>query len=79
LLEAVRKRHRKVQEGKLDGGVPKSEWLSVTQAGQVLRPAPRFQRLDRPPPAIGKVLTHPYRIEAFIEMLSENDFFSVER
>jgi hypothetical protein len=75
LLEAVRTRHRMVQEGKLDGGVPKSEWLSVSQGGQVLRPAPRFQRLDRPPPPTGEVLTHPYRIEAFIEMLRENDFF----
>lgn len=79
LLEAVRNRHRKVQEGKLDGGIPKNEWLSVTQGGQILRPAPRFQRLDRPPPPMGKVLTHPYRIEAFIEMLAENEFFSVKR
>jgi hypothetical protein len=75
LLDGIRKRHRKVQEGKVDGGVPKSEWLSVSQVGQVLRPAPRFQRLDRPPPPMGEVLTHPYRIEAFIEMLRENDFF----
>jgi hypothetical protein len=76
LVEAVRKRHRKVQEGKVDGGVPKSEWLSVSQGGQVLRPAPRFQRLNRPPPPMAEFFTHPYRIEAFIEMLCENDFLS---
>lgn len=76
LLEAVRKRHRKVQEGKVDGGMPKSEWLSVSQGGQVLRPAPRFQRLDRPPAPMAEFFTHPYRIEAFIEMLCENDFLA---
>jgi hypothetical protein len=75
LLEAVYTRHCKVQEGKLDGGVPKRAWLSVTQTGQVLAPAAQFQRMQRPPTPEGEYLTHPYRLEAFIEMLRENDFF----
>ncbi len=75
LLEAIWQRHRKVQEGKVDGGIPKKPWLSMHQGGQVLCPAPRFQRFERPSPANGDSFTHPYRIESFIDMLRENDFF----
>lgn len=72
LLDTVLTRHGEVQDGKLDGGVRKSTWLAVTEGSKVLKPAARFQRSERPAPATGATFTHPYRIEAFIEMLREN-------
>jgi len=64
-------RHRKVQSGKLDGGMPKREWISW-DGTTLLRPSPRFQRNERPKPARGVSLTHPYRLEPFVYMLREN-------
>jgi hypothetical protein len=68
---AVLRRHRQVQSGKLDGGVPKREWVTYELGGKVLRPSPRFQRRERPDPARGRILTHHYRVEQFVGMLRE--------
>ena len=65
-------RHHRVQSGKLDGGMPKRDWV-VWDGTALLRPAPRFQRSDRPALATGVSLTHPYRLEQFVLMLREND------
>jgi hypothetical protein len=67
-------RHRRVQSGKLDGGVPKRDWVTLGQGG-LLRPAPRFQRSEPPPVPTGLALTHPYRLEPFAGMLAETGFF----
>ncbi len=72
VLDEVLRRHHRVQSGKLDGGTPKRDWVAVG-SGKVLRPAPRFQRTDRPQVPRGNRLTHPYRLEQFAEMLREND------
>ena len=72
VVDEILQRHHKVQSGKLDGGVPKRDWVTL-DGGKVVRPSPRFQRTDRPPVAAGKSLTHPYRLEPFIHMLREND------
>lgn len=64
-------RHHRVQSGKLDGGIPKRDWISWDNTA-LLRPSPRFQRNDRPSPANGISLTHPYRLEPFVYMLREN-------
>ncbi len=72
LLNEVMDRHHRVQSGKLDGGMPKRDWVVWNGTG-LLRPAPRFQRMDRPAPAAGVSLTHPYRLEPFVHMLREND------
>jgi hypothetical protein len=75
-LEELLRRHRRVQEGKIDGGTPKREWISY---GQALRPSPRYQRTERPKPARGQQLTHPYRLEQFAAMLQENGALPVNR
>ena len=67
----VLKRHRRIQSGKLDGGVPKRDWILVDRE-KIFRPTPRYQRNDPPPKPAGKSLTHPYRLEQFIYMLNEN-------
>lgn len=64
-------RHHQVQAGKLDGGMPKRDWIAWDNAA-LLRPSPRFQRKDRPSLARGVFLTHPYRLEPFVYMLREN-------
>ena len=69
--DAVLRRHRQVQSGKLDGGVPKREWVIYEPGGKVIRPSPRFQRGERPDAAQGRVLTHSYRVEQFVGMLRE--------
>jgi len=70
VFDAVHARHGKIQSGKLDGGVPKREWISVK--GSLLdRPLPRFQRTKKPVAARGKFMTHPYRLDPFIHMLRE--------
>ena len=51
--------------------MPKRDWV-VWDGTNVLRPAARFQRTDRPGPAAGASLTHPYRLEPFVHMLREN-------
>lgn len=71
LLNEVMDRHHRVQSGKLDGGVPKRDWVAW-DGTSLLRPSPRFQRADRPALASGVALTHPYRLEAFVHMLREN-------
>ena len=71
LVSQVMERHRRVQSGKLDGGMPKRDWISWDNT-TFLRPAPRFQRDDRPSLATGASLTHPYRLEPFVYMLREN-------
>jgi hypothetical protein len=72
LVSTIMDRHHRVQSGKLDGGMPKRDWV-VWDGSALLRPAPRFQRSDRPAPATGVSLTHPYRLEPFVHMLREND------
>jgi hypothetical protein len=71
LLTTVLDRHHRVQSGKLDGGMPKRDWI-VCDSSVLLRPSPRFQRSDRPSLASGISLTHPYRLEQFVYMLREN-------
>ena len=72
VVDEILRRHREVQSGKVDGGVPKREWISF--AGEkLLRPAPRFQLNEPPIAAVGLRLTHPYRLEPFIYMLRENN------
>lgn len=75
VVDELLHRHHQVQSGKVAGGVPKRDWLSVDN-GKVLRPSPRFQRKEPPVAAIGEALTHPYRLEPFIYMLRENDVLS---
>jgi hypothetical protein len=72
LLIQLLDRHHQVQSGKVDGGMPKRDWIA-SDSSTLLRPSPRFQRNDRPSFAIGKSLTHPYRLEPFVYMLREND------
>jgi hypothetical protein len=72
LVNEVMDRHHRVQSGKADGGVPKRDWV-VWDGTVLLRPAPRFQRADRPALAAGAALTHPYRLEPFVYMLRENN------
>ena len=71
LVTALLDRHHKVQSGKVDGGMPKRDWIGWDSAA-LLRPSPRFQRKDRPALADGESLTHPYRFEPFVFMLREN-------
>jgi hypothetical protein len=70
VLEAVLRRHRDVQAGKLDDGVPKREWVTVND-DKVELPMPRFQLTKRPSMAAGLELTHAYRLGEFIHMLRE--------
>jgi hypothetical protein len=72
LVATLLDRHHRVQSGKVDGGMPKRDWISYDSA-TLLRPSPRFQRNDRPNLATGMSLTHPYRLEQFVYMLREND------
>ena len=71
-LDEILRRHRRVQEGKVNGGTPKREWISYSVGGRALRPSPRYQRNRRPEPARRRALTHPYRLEQFVAMLREN-------
>jgi len=71
LVDELLDRHHRVQSGKIDGGVPKRDWIGRDSAG-LLRPSPLYQRNDRPNLAIGVSLTHPYRLESFVYMLREN-------
>jgi hypothetical protein len=71
IVAEVMDRHHRVQSGKLDGGMPKRDWIGSDNTA-LLRPSPRFQRNDRPTPAAGVSLTHPYRLEPFVYMLREN-------
>jgi hypothetical protein len=71
LVNQLMERHHRVQSGKLDGGMPKRDWI-IWDNTKLLRPAPRFQRNDRPSLATGVSLTHPYRLEPFVYMLREN-------
>ena len=75
VVDEVLRRHHQVQSGKVDGGVPKRDWVSF-DGGRILCPSPRFQRKESPNAAIGKTLTHPYRLESFIYMLRENNVLS---
>jgi hypothetical protein len=70
VLDAVLRRHRDVQTGKLDYGVPKREWVTVND-DKVELPMPRFQLRKKPSVAAGRELTHAYRLEPFIHMLRE--------
>src|SRR5262249_29523040 len=71
LVTEIMDRHHRVQSGKLDGGMPKRDWIAWDNTA-LLRPSPRFQRPDRPTFAAGVSLTHPYRLEPFVYMLREN-------
>lgn len=71
LVTELLDRHHRVQSGKMDGGMPKRDWIDCDSAS-LLRPSPRFQRNDRPSRANGISLTHPYRLEPFVHMLREN-------
>lgn len=77
VVEEILRRHHQVQSGKFDGGVAKSDWITM-ENGRVLRPSPIFQRMEPPFAADGKELTHPYRLEPFIHMLRENKKLSQE-
>jgi len=71
LVDELLDRHHRVQSGKMDGGMPKRDWIGCDRTS-LLRPSPLFQRNDRPILAIGMSLTHPYRLEPFVYMLREN-------
>lgn len=70
LVTELLDRHHRVQSGKVDGGMPKRDWISLDNTA-LLRPSPRFQRDARPALAAGISLTHPYRFEPFVYMLRE--------
>jgi hypothetical protein len=72
IVDEILHRHHYVQSGKVDGGVPKRDWIAF-DGGKLLRPSPRFQHREPPSPALGKALTHPYRLEPFVYMLRENN------
>ena len=72
VVDEILHRHHQVQTGKVDGGVPKRDWIAF-DGGKLLRPSPRFQLKEPPVAAVGKTLTHPYRLEPFIYMLRENN------
>ena len=78
LMKEVMDRHRLVQSGKVDGGLPKRDWV-IWNGHALLRPSPRFQRTQRPAVAAGMALTHPYRLESFVHMLRENTVLSHAR
>jgi hypothetical protein len=65
-------RHHRVQSGKLDGGAAKRDWITLDGGSRLLRPSPRYQRTEAPAQPAGSLLTHPYRLEQFVWMLSEN-------
>lgn len=71
VVDEILLRHHQIQSGKEAGGMPKRDWIAF-DGRKLLRPSPRFQRNSLPSPAIGKSLTHPYRLEPFIYMLREN-------
>ena len=71
LVAELLDRHHRVQAGKVDGGMPKRDWIGWDSSA-LLRPSPRFQRNDRPTLATRVSLTHPYRLEPFVFMLREN-------
>jgi len=75
VVDEILRRHHDVQSGKVDGGGPKRDWVGL-DGGKLLRPPSRFQRREPPSPALGKSLTHPYRLEPFIYMLRENGVLS---
>ena len=77
IVDEIIHRHHQVQSGKVDGGMPKRDWIAYDGA-KLLRPFSRFQRKERPPAASGKSLTHPYRLEPFIYMLRENDVLPLD-
>ena len=70
VITALMDRHHHVQSGKVDGGIPKRDWITWDDSS-LLRPSPRFQRNERPMIAGGIKLTHPYRLEPFVYMLRE--------
>jgi hypothetical protein len=78
LVTELLDRHHRVQSGKVDGGMPKRDWIGWDSAA-ILRPSPRYQRIDRPDLAVGASMTHPYRLESFVEMLRENGVISKGR
>jgi len=70
LLQETLLRHQQVQSGKLSGGSPKREWIS-TDGARALRPSSFYQRKEAPSEPTGERLTHPYRLEPFVQMLKE--------
>jgi hypothetical protein len=76
LVNELISRHHQVQSGKVDGGMPKRDWITW-DGSALLRPSPRFQRNERPALATGISLTHPYRLEQFVHMLQETDLLQV--
>ncbi len=78
LVSELLNRHHRVQSGKMDGGMPKRDWIGCDST-TLLRPSPRFQRNDRPSLANGMSLTHPYRLEPFVYMLRENAVIPVKQ
>ena len=75
LVAGLLDRHHRVQAGKVDGGIPKRDWISWDST-TLVRPSPRFQRNERTPFPAGASLTHPYRLEQFVHMLHENRLLS---
>jgi hypothetical protein len=72
VLDETLQRHHRVQSGKLDGGVAKRDWVAFDDGDKLLRPSPQFQCSEPPPQPTGTYLTHPYRLEQFVGMLSES-------
>jgi hypothetical protein len=70
LLQEILMRHRQVQSGKISGGSPIREWI-LTDGARVLRPSMFYLRREAPAPPTGEQLTHPYRLEPFVQMLTE--------
>ena len=76
LVNELISRHHQVQSGKVDGGMPKRDWITWDDSA-LLRPSPRFQRNEMPDLATGISLTHPYPLEQFVHMLQETDLLQV--
>lgn len=72
IVDEILRRHQRVQSGKIDGGMPKREWVTYGPGGHVIRPPLRHQLQECPPRPNGETLTHPYRMEEFVSMLNEN-------
>lgn len=62
--------HREVQSGRYDNGCAKQEWVTEKDSKFMLT-RNRWGIMERPAPARGTRLTHPYRLTEFALMLAE--------
>ena len=79
VADTILGRHRQVQAGKLDGGSPKLDWITVSPSGRLVQPFVRYELADPPDAPDGKSLTHPYRLSQFVGMLVETRALQVRR